>query len=295
MTFQQFRGSVEYDLVGVPPPDAFDGLPAAEHPFSLFPDARSVIIVGNRIRRGAFRSMEEGSLWSTPGRWITHFDTIVRWIEKQGHECVPYNPAHVIENIPRHPVRSGGCQPHGIRLSLEHAAVTAGLGEIGYQGLFMTRAYGIRQTLGLLVTDLLIEPGPGDDGAGPVCDRCLACVKACPLQALSETVASSFTCQGRTTRVGAINGQACRACPNGAVGDSQYFAGAEELHFEITNNQVKNDRQAQFARGNLPNRLSAACGRACIAHFEAKYETGYHVPFRSRDPWGYRPDQHKEW
>ena len=295
MTFKQFSDHAHYDLVGVPPPAAFDGLPPEEHPFSLFPGARSVIVVGRRLARGAFRPMEEGSLWVTPGRWLTQFDDLVRWIERQGCECVPYNPGEAPENLPSRPVRAGACAPQGVRLSLEHAAVAAGLGEIGYHGMFMSRAFGIRQALGLLVTDLPIDPGPGDDGLGPVCDQCLACARACPLEALSATTSATLDWSGQHTRLGAINGQACRACPNGTAGDSRFFAGADELHFEIRDNRIVGDRQSSFARGNLPNRLGAACGRACIAHFEATHDTGYRIPFRSREPWGYRPDQHKEW
>ena len=103
MTFEQFRGNVDYDLVGVPPPESFDGLPPDQHPFSLFPDARSVIVVGRRLGRGAFRGMEEGTQWTVPGRWITQFDALVRWIERQGWECVPYNPGDVNENLPAQP------------------------------------------------------------------------------------------------------------------------------------------------------------------------------------------------
>ena len=295
MTFEQFRGNVDYDLVGVPPPESFDGLPPDQHPFSLFPDARSVIVVGRRLGRGAFRGMEEGTQWTVPGRWITQFDALVRWIERQGWECVPYNPGDVNENLPAQPVRPGACRPQGIRLSLEHAAVAAGLGEIGYHGMFMSRAYGIRQALGLLVTDMPVEPGPGADGQGPICDRCMACAQACPLEALSATTSTTLEWPGQQAPLGVINGQACRACPNGAAGDSRFFAGAEELHFEIRDNRIVGDSQSSFARGNLPNRLGAACGRACIAHFEATHDTGYRSPFRSREPWGYRPDQHKEW
>jgi ferredoxin len=292
MSFAAFRSRLGYDLVGVPPMAAFDGLPAREHPGSLFPDAKSVIVVGNHIRRGEFRSMEEGTLWKTPGRWLTSFEGVISVIEADGYECVPYAPLDA-PNMPRQAVRSGQCAPNAIRLSVEFAAVAAGLGEIGYHGMFMSEQYGIRQQLGLLVTDMEIEPSPMSTVS--VCDRCLACVKACPLEALSADEAMTLVCNGRSMDLGAINGNACRVCPNGVSGDSKYFAGADELHFEIENNQVKGDSKSTFARGGLPNRLSAACGRACIAHFEATHDTGYRLPFRAREAWGFRPDQKREW
>jgi ferredoxin len=291
--FAEFRKRAGYDLVGVPPMSCFDGLPPNEHPLSIFPDGKSVIVVGAKIRRGNFRSMEEGSLWSTPGRWLTSFEGLINYIEREGYECVPYAPLDA-PKMPRRPVRDGQCAPNGVRLSIDFAAVAAGLGEIGYHGMFMTERFGIRQSIGLIVTDMEIEPGSSEEKASGICDGCQACVQACPLQAISADVSGTLTCQGRTMTLGAINGAACRACPNGASGDSRYFAGAEELHFDIENNQVKGDRSV-FARGGLPNRLSAACGRACIAHFEATHDTGYKIPFRIREPWGFRPDEARGW
>lgn len=288
LSFEEFRQHAGYDLVGVPAPGAFAGLPPGEHPLSLFPDARSVVVLGSRIRRGQFRSMEEGSLWQTPGRWLTGFDGVIRYIEGLGHECVAYAPMDAPQ-MPRQPVRAGLCAPNGVRLSIDYAAAAAGLGSIGYHGLFMSPQFGIRQMLGLLVTDLEIEPGPG--GTIEVCDHCLECVRMCPLGALSATDSTPIACAGRTLAVGVINANACRVCPNGVSGDSRYFAGADELHFEIENNQVRGEARARFARGGLPNRLSAACGRACIAHFEATHQTGYRIPFRTREPWGFRPDE----
>ncbi len=291
MPFEAFRKAMAgYDLVGVPPMASFDGLPPNEHPRSLFPDARSVIVLGSRIRRGEFRTMEEASLWQTPWRWLTEFDRVVRYIESRGCECVPYAPLDAA-CMPRRPVRDGLCAPNGVRLSVEYAAVAAGLGEIGYHGMFMTSRFGIRQRLGLLVTDLEIGPGPMTQEGGSPCDGCLECAKQCPLQAISTADSTTIQCNGKPMKLGSINALACGACPNGAAGDSRYFAGADELHFEIENNQVKGDAKSKFARGGLPNRLAAACGRACIAHFEATHATGYRTPFRVRAPWGFRPDE----
>ncbi|MDD5708142.1 MAG: hypothetical protein PHR35_19665 [Kiritimatiellae bacterium] len=287
----EFRKQLNYDLVGVPPIRSFEGLPPGEHPLSIFPDGKSVVVLGQRIRRGDFRAMEEGSLWQNPGRWLTDFDNVVRLIEDQGYECVPYAPMDAA-NMPKRPVRDGLCAPNGVRLSIEHAAVAAGLGEIGYHGMFMTRQFGIRQRLGLLVTDMEIEPtAMSKDGV--ICDACMECAKLCPLKSISMTESDSFEINGKQMRLGAINANACRSCPNGVCGDSKYFAGAEELHYEIVNNQIKGETRSKFARGGLPNRLAAACGRACIAHYEATHKTGYKMPFRIHEPWGFRPDEER--
>jgi epoxyqueuosine reductase len=294
LTFAEFRARLRYDLVGVVPLDAYAKLPAQENPLSLFPDAKSIVVLGRRIRRGRFRAMEEGSLWTGVGRWLTGMDDAIRCIEREGYECVPFAPVDA-PKMPRNATHPGQCRPNSYRIAVEYAAVAAGLGEIGYHGMFMSEQYGIRQSLGLLVTDLPIEPGPGvPAGRKPICDLCMECVQCCPLSAISASERNTLSCQGLSMSVGAINALACQACPNGVSGDSKYFAGAEELHFEVENNQVKGESASGFLGGNLPNRLAAACGRACIAHFEATHDTGYRLPFRIREPWGFRPDQAKE-
>ena len=72
--------------------------------------------------------MEEGSLWRTTSRWLTDFDGIIRYIEREGYECIPYAPEDTA-NMPRRPVRKGIGAPNSVRLSVEYAAVAAGLGE----------------------------------------------------------------------------------------------------------------------------------------------------------------------
>ncbi|MFA6929280.1 MAG: hypothetical protein WCT05_03055 [Lentisphaeria bacterium] len=294
ISYEDFRKNLKYPLVGVAPLSAFADLPDNENPLCLFPDARSVLVLGKRLHRGSFRGMEEGSLWGRATRWLTEFDSVVRYIEKQGYECVPYTPLDA-DRMPQRAVRPGLCPPNKYRISIEYAAVAAGLGEIGYHGMFMSREYGIRQALGMLVTDMPITPGPGKNTAdGNICEQCLECARACPLQAISLTQSRQLNWGDHSMRVGLINPLACQACPNGACGDSKYFAGAEELHYQVKNNQVLGDNSNQQLGGTLPNRLCAACGRACIAHFEAKNPGNYHHAFRIREPWGFRPDEIKE-
>lgn len=294
IAFKEFRKQAGYDLVGVPPMECFDGLASNEHPLSIFPDGKSVVVLGTRILRGKFRSIEEGSLWwGSPGRWLTEFDNVIRLIESHGYECIPYTPLDALK-MPNRPVREGLCRPNGVRLSVEYAAVAAGLGELGYHGIFMTKEFGIRQMLGMLVTDMPIETGPAEKSEG-ICDSCMDCVRMCPLQAISEEDSVAITYNDREAKIGVINANACHACPNGACGDSKFFAGAEELHHDLENNQIKGDAKSSFALGGLPNRLAAACGRACIAHFEATHDTGYKIPYRIREPWGFRPDEERGW
>ncbi len=284
--YEEFRKQVDYDLVGVPPLTCFDVLPENQHPLSIFPDGKSVVVLGKRIRRGDFRTMEEGSIWNTPTSWLSDFDDVIRLIENRGYECIPYTPSDAAQ-LPNRPVRKNQCTPNSVRLSLEFAAACAGLGELGYHGMFMTEQYGIRQRLGLLITDMEIEPGPLS--ATSICDRCMECAKACPLEAISTIEKRQIACNDRMMTIGNINGEACRNCPNGVGSNSSFFAGAEELPELGTENTNFN------SPGHLPSRLAAACGRACIAHFEILHDSGFHIPFRVREPWGFRPDAERDW
>ena len=294
MTYEALRDRAPYDLVGVAPPDAFDDLPADENPLNLFSAARSVVVMGKRIERGHFRNMEEGSFERGPARWLTDLDDAVRMIEAEGFECVPYLPLDA-PNMPDGPVREGQCAPQAIRPSVEFAAVAAELGVIGYHGMFMSARYGIRQQLGLLVTEMEIQPGPGPS-TERICDGedCLACVKECPLQAISAEEAITLECGDRGMRIGSINARACHACPNGVLADTNYLAGPAGPGLEAERQGRNDGTVRRFSGGGLPNRLAAACGRACIAHFEATHQTEYRTPFRRRKPWGFRPDQERE-
>ena len=49
------------DLVGVADIGRFDGIDPAHHPASIYPEARSVIVLGKRVVRGCLRGVEEGS------------------------------------------------------------------------------------------------------------------------------------------------------------------------------------------------------------------------------------------
>jgi len=68
---------------------------------------------------------------------------------------------------------------HFHQWSQRHAAVAAGLGELGLNNMLICPEYGIRVRLGSVITDAPLEPDPLDK-VGETCTQCEACVKACP-------------------------------------------------------------------------------------------------------------------
>jgi ferredoxin len=65
-------------------------------------------------------------------------------------------------------------------------AIMAGLGELGAQGVVITKEFGPRLRWSMISIDADIEPdGPVDLGMAEYCDACMLCVKACPGDAIS--------------------------------------------------------------------------------------------------------------
>jgi ferredoxin len=138
------------------------------------------------------------------------------------------------------------------------------LGEIGYNGLFLTPQFGVRQSLGMIFTEAEIEPNE-PFASGQICDRetCKACVAGCPAGALTSTPVERKVGE-QTITVGDICQEKCSFCVNGAFPDTSLPTAP-------------------------PNRLNAACARACIACLEdsGKIQTGYKAKFRRREAWGF--------
>jgi len=177
------------DLCGVANIERFEGAPPRMHPASIFPEARSVIVVGKRIVRGGWRGIEEGTYWPSYSYFDYHgllnaqfiqlplYD-LACFIEDQGWEAVPYYAGVPEAQPPIEPVREGAVAPN-VQMAIRIAGVAAGLGEMGWSKVFLTKKYGPRQRLHAIITDLDLEPDPLVE-PGSLCDRCMCCVQGCP-------------------------------------------------------------------------------------------------------------------
>ena len=66
------------------------------------------------------------------------------------------------------------------------AGFLAGLGEIGYSKVFLSPKFGPRIRLAAMLTDLELEPDPIIK-PGTICNKCMACARACPGHSISMT------------------------------------------------------------------------------------------------------------
>lgn len=279
----QEEGNIIY---GIAPIDRYNGIDPRMHPLSILPDAQSVIVVAVEIPRGQFRGIEEGTLWGPSSRWAPAYaEELVEIVEDEGWDCVPYIP-QTTKYMPRNPVRAGGVAPN-VSLSIEYAAIVAGIGEIGYHNMFLTKKFGIRQALAVAITNAQLPATPISNES--ICTKCKQCAKMCPLGAISETESSIVEILGKKMEIGIVNEKACKMCPNGTYADSTLMPGWEELLESKESQLMSISRPVQSLKAL--NRLKASCGRACIASFESDEMRKYKHKFRIREPWALRPEE----
>ena len=203
---------LDVDLMGVAPAERLEEGPEGGRPTDYMPTARSVIVLAAKIPDAA---VEVAGHYDEPGKtlgpymWygyvVPNWDLssaasrLAKFLEAKGYKALPFPP-------------TGLNYRYGNRadFSHRHAAVAAGLGELGFSGLVLTPQFGPRQRLVSIVTDAPLEPSPMYDGPRlcqpESCGR--ACVKACPTKAMTGQV--SLTIGGKTFQQARLHPIKCK-------------------------------------------------------------------------------------
>lgn len=255
------------DLIGIASINRFDELPPEKHPRTIFPETKSVVIIGRRITRGTLRGAEEGTNFGNytlyGGGWLndrflamTTFE-VAEYLEDNGWEAVP------LPNLPPEVPPMGvtvrkGQPPPNVMLDFDDAAVRAGVGEIGHCGFLLTPTYGPRQRIQMILTDAVIEPTPRLDKA--ICPGRGACKVLCPLEACASE--KELVIAGQRMKVADVDYKKCGRCKNGAHANFSHPAGK-------------------------PDRLAAVCARSCVDFLEksGRISNRFVAPFRKREAW----------
>lgn len=180
------------DMVGIAPVERFHSAPRMSHPTAILPDAKSVIVLAVRYPKGTtdnwgkppaesmylFQSVQS-AMTGVVTPMIQH--QIVRMLEEAGHLAVPVGGSSYWRYRDYKEVKGG----YFADFSHRHAAVAAGLGEFGRQGLLVTPRFGTRQRLTSIISNAPLTPDRLYSGK-PICNGCMKCVKACPVAALSK-------------------------------------------------------------------------------------------------------------
>ena len=261
--------SERIDLIGFADRSRFEGIDPQHNPFSIFPEGKTVIMLGKRITRGSLRGVEEGTNFSDYNsfgkNWLEDeflslaCYNLVRAIEDEGWEAVPIFPNPAELGPQGVSVAEGRPEPN-VYPDFDYAAVACGLGEIGLNGLVLTPEFGSRQRFHMIITDADIEPTPIFGGS--VCDGCGKCARSCPLNAIDTENAETVEICGKTMKVAKIDYSVCRTCKNGAC-------------------------PSRFGQGLKPDRVAALCNRTCLCHLDAEGLVGnkFENPFRTRAAW----------
>lgn len=266
---EQAAKKIGIDLIGFASKKRFEGVDAQHNPFSIFPEGKTVIMLGKRVCRGALRGIEEGTNFGDYNRFgknwledeflaIACYD-LVNVIEDNGWEACPLFP-NPSELGPQGVSVADGRPAPNVYPDFDYAAVACGLGEIGMNGIFLSQKFGPRQRFHMIITDAEIEETPLFEGT--VCDACGKCAESCPLGAIDVQNTKEIDICGKKMTVASIDYDICRSCKNGACPN----------------------RMASTAR---PDRMAALCNRTCICHLEEEdtLDNKFENTFRQREAW----------
>ena len=195
-----FARSKGADLIGYAPVERFTDCPQETHPQFYMEQATGVISFGIKLLDGICNVWGE---YDEPGKTISPYLyygyglinlelsrialALARQLEAGGYQTLLFPPTWQISLYRKYEgVLEGRMDAD---FSHRHAAVAAGLGEFGLNGLCLVPGAGSRIRFNSIITDAPLEAGALYDGP-PLClpERCdLKCIRSCPAGAFTET------------------------------------------------------------------------------------------------------------
>lgn len=288
-----FAKTKEIDTIGIANIERFANAPAEFHPRNLFPETQSVIVLGIRVLRGLMRALDNGQkiVYNSHGYGGINENfmkvarqAVCKYLEDRGYFAVPV-------------IQWTGSPQQEPLICHRTAAVAAGLGEFGWSKVFLSDEFGPLQRFGIILTDAKIVPDPLKKPH--LCDHCMACVKACPGNAISRTEAVEIKIEDQVYRHAKVDMFGCTCAHHGGVPAThpdwqetfditdlvEKYAKLRRPDADDTEDYVLGLRFAGEVAAKYPHALysvighlgqsSAHCGakgcfRACLAHLEQK-------------------------
>jgi len=178
---------MEIPLVGIAnverwkDPPLHPWMPEEFYPQSIFPDARSVIVIGLPITLPVLEtspSIHYRELYNTVNALLDQYTyRLSNFLNDRGHPSifVPRDGYGSIKVLLENPIAF---------FSHRHAALLSGLGSFGISNMILTPQYGPRIRFGSVFTAAELPPDPliGKQ----LCTRCMRCVEMCPSKSLSR-------------------------------------------------------------------------------------------------------------
>ncbi len=267
------------DLVGVASVDRFDGAPEETHPRHYMPTARAVVSIGFHVPDGVCDVWGD---YTEPGKSISPYlfygygltnmelgrvaNLVAKRLEYRGYKTLAFPPTWAI-SFYRFFERSLSTGDIRGDFSHRHAAVAAGLGELGWHSLCMTPEFGTRNRFNTVITDAPLIADPPYQGP-KLCrpGECkFKCVEVCPTKAISRKKAPACSIAERNFRYAKIDKVRClygimgMVKGSGGRSDIQIPEGPGDLgHF-----LEAREKQNLFDRLMLENCFGVICGDFC--------------------------------
>lgn len=188
------------DLVGVTPAERLDKAPAGHRPRDFFENAKNVVVMATRMLNCVLDQMPKSRHEYTCNYYHANqlLDLLAfktgQFLERRGFQAYPisiginYGMALSEENVKN---------LMGL-FSFKHAAVAAGLGQFGLNGLLLTPQYGPRVRLISVITNAPLEADKPFEGPQPCQpEKCgKRCIALCPEKELAfkDEKLNKFAC-----------------------------------------------------------------------------------------------------
>lgn len=233
---------LDIPMVGIAPAERWGepskfGVPREFRPRSIFPDARSVIVIGLPIDLPVLEttpSIWYHEIYNTVNRLLDqHSYRIAAFLNEKGHPSVfvPRDGYGSLAELRERPIAF---------FSHRHSAYYAGLGSFGVNNMLLTPGYGPRVRFASVFTSAEL---PADRVMKEeVCIRCMKCARACPVGALQEgdypeAITDKDACTSQHEELAKRKVSPCgiciKVCP----------VGADRMHFGRTDATPYTDRE----------------------------------------------------
>ncbi|HUX97979.1 MAG TPA: 4Fe-4S double cluster binding domain-containing protein [Candidatus Deferrimicrobium sp.] len=180
---KKFITTLDLDIFGIASANnaLFSEAPVEYQPRNILEGAQSVLVIGKTVPKGTFklnyhRNNIVHRLYHSIYKFLDITATrISDFLESLGYYAIPI-PSYI-------PLTMRNLEPWGI-ISLKHAAVAAGLGEIARNGLFIHPKFGTLIRLSGIITTAELVPNLKFEGE--ICRDCNLCIDNCPAKAFDK-------------------------------------------------------------------------------------------------------------
>ena len=269
------------DLVGIAPVERFRNAPNGHHPSEFMPSCKSAISISMHIHQGAadvWGDYDQPNKTNTPylfyGYGLTNLELarmanrIAKALEYRGYKSLCFLPTW-ITSMAKYMDKTKTTKKLKAEISHRHAAVAAGLGTLGLNGLLLTPEFGPMQRLVTVLTSAELEPTPLYDGP-ELCHPGLCgmkCVRLCPAQAFSEKERQSCVIGERTLTYSTHDNIRCSYAIHGMIkGDgARSEIAIPEGPGDISQlaRELRGKNIHPFDRAMLNNSFGIICGDFC--------------------------------